>query len=158
MPDLSRLFFGERGGNGVNRVGEGSSDDGTAYDVVVETGDFAPGGEGGEAIYTAFYITVTHTMAVTLRVIPVLDGVEQTAQQKDVALSSETSRTTKVIEVGLSIPVPDGAGGEAGRCAMRGTRIKCRLETTGGIAAGDLIVDKVEVEHEVVLESVEAEA
>lgn len=157
MPELSKLFLGERGGNGVNEMDVGATDDGTAITAVDETGHFAPGGESGEAIFTAFYLTVTHTMAATLRIIPVLDGVKKTDQQKDVVLSGEAERTTKIIEVGLWEPVNDDLGAEVGRCAMRGTRIQCRIETVGGLAAGDLILDKVEVEHEVVLETIAVE-
>lgn len=157
MPDLSQLFFGERSGNGLNLVDEGSTDDGVAITAVGETGEFAPAGESGEAIFTAFYVTVTHTMPVTLRIIPVLDGVKKTAQQKDVALTTEAARTTKIIEVGLWEPVNDSLGAEVGRCALRGTRIQCRFETTGGLGDGTLIVDKVEVEHDTVLETITAE-
>lgn len=157
MPDLSKLFLGERGGNGINEMDVGTTDDGVAIAAVGETGHFAPGGESGEAIFTAFYLTVTHTMAVTIRLIPVLDGVEKTAQQKDVVLGNEASRKTKIIEVGLWEPVNDDLGAEVGRCAMRGTRIQCRVETVGGLAAGDLILDEVEVEYEVVLETIAAE-
>ncbi len=70
-------------------------------------------------------------------------------------LTSKGSRTREQIELGLSVPIFDNEAPpvERGRCAPRGTWFQVRLSITA-IATGDLIVEGVALEQEVVNEGI----
>jgi hypothetical protein len=150
---IPRLFFGESGGNGLLQVDDGFTDDGVAIVLVAETVPAAPAGVGGDARFIALYFVVTHTMAVTLRVTPVLDGVAIDAEAKDIVLAAETDRVSVPVKVPLSIGALRADLTEWGRFGMRGTWFAARITTPNGLAAGGLIVDGFELEHEVLRET-----
>ena len=152
-----RLFFGQGGGNNLYRSDDGAATDGgAAFDIRATTNRVAPGGAGGEAMFAVLWLALTYSMAVTLRVTPLLDGVALESQ--DIALAAKSERTTQRWKLGLSVPLKDGMGVEVGRFAARGVWFQARAETVGGLGGGDLIVEGVELEHEVLRASQKAEA
>ena len=152
-----RLFFGQGGGNSLYRSDASAADDGgAAFDLLAMTNRVAPGGAGGEAIFTVLWLPLTYTMVATVRITPILDGVALDSQE--VALAGKSERTTQRWKFGLSVPYKDALNVEQGRFAARGARFQAKVETVGGLAAGHLIVEGIELEHEVVRASQKAEA
>lgn len=149
---IPRLFLGELGGNRLLEADDGFQDAGAAIPVVLESDPVAPAGPGGEAIFPVLYLVFTATMAVTVTVTPFVDGVALETQ--DIVLASQTARTRTHHELGLSVPHLE-SGVEVLRVAPRGTWFAVRLSTPS-LAAGDLILDGVSLEHEVVRESLVA--
>lgn len=156
----SRLqrYMGQAGGNGVfqtlfvdGTVGV-HQDDGVAFQARALSDPVAPAGLHGECIFPAFWLTVTHTMAVTLRVTPYVDGVA--LETRDIALTTKATLTTETFELGLTVPL----GGS--RSAPRGARFAAKVETLVGgapsIATGDLRLDQSLLEYEVVRETRQA--
>jgi len=148
------LFLGEQGGNRLLRADDGYQDAGSAVPVRLETVPVAPAGPGGEAIFTALYVVLTATMAASVQVTPIVDGVELATQT--ITLSAQASRKTTHHELGLSVALLEGAT-EVARFAARGTWFQARISVSA-LAAGDLIVDGLALEHEVVRESIPAQA
>ena len=116
----------------------------------------APAGRSGECTFPAVYLTITHTMAVTLRLTPYVDGVAKAS--KDVVLTTKATRTQAVIEVGFAEPLVDGV--EQGKFYLRGTWFSLQIETlvdagglVPGIATGDLLFEEAAVEYEAVTET-----
>jgi hypothetical protein len=148
-----RLFLGQSGGNALLKADDGYQDAGNPIAVRLETAPVSPAGPGGEAIFTALFLTFTNTMAATVSVTPIVDGTELASQT--ITLPARTERTTTRHELGLSIPYTEG-GQELLRTAPRGAWLQVRL-SVAAIGPGDLIFDGVSVEYEVVRESLLAQ-
>lgn len=148
------LFYGEANGNRLFQSDSGHQDVDQAIVVLAESDPVAPAGVGGESIFTGLTCVFLHTMAVTVVVTPIVDGVELETQ--NIVLGSESARTRVQVELGLSIPITSDAT-ERGRCAPRGTWFQARL-SVAAIAAGDLIVEGVALEQEVVQEGIPTQA
>lgn len=127
-------------------------DHGEAIPLAVQWDELVPAGAGGEAIFTALYLTVTGSMAVTLTVTPHLDGAALADEAVRVQVAGGSARKVQHFEIPLG-RTAKGADGQAfGRYAMRGTRFSVRVEAAA-LADGELILDSIEVEHEAVRES-----
>jgi len=160
------LYAGQ--GNGPKLYGflESMLDDATAYTPYMESASFWPAGAQGEAIFPVCYLTLTWTTATSIRVTPILDGVVYdgtggtTDERLTFALGSSTNRQTDTFEIPLTRPLLDSVDGvtEIGRLAMRGARLALRIETTGSLGSGDLILDGVWVEYQEVTSSREPAA
>jgi hypothetical protein len=148
-----KLFLGQSGGNALLKADDGYQDAGTPIAIRLETVPLAPAGPGGEAIFTALFLTFTATMAATVTVTPILDGT--TLASQTISLQAASERTTTRHELGLSVPYVDG-GQERLRTAPRGAWLQVRLTVTA-IGPGDLVFDGVNVEYEVVRESLIAQ-
>lgn len=163
---IPTLFFG-----GIDTAAKvlqtnfGFTDDGVAYVPSLLTNAVAPAGASGECIFRNLYITITHSMETDLRITPVVDFVplDGTGGQPDERLVipladlTATGRETDRYEMGLSLPFPL-VGTERFRNALRGAWFQVLLEAINGLADGDLIFEQVELEFEVVRESLVAEA
>lgn len=145
--------FGQGGGNNLYGAGQGFTDDGVAYVVRARSDRVAPAGIDGECIFPAVHLAISHTMAVDLLVVPVLDDVE--LDSITLSLSAKTARTLERFEVGLSVPVLDGLGTERGRASPSGAWFQL-LVYDDGLAAGDLIFEQTEIEFEAVESTVVA--
>ena len=153
----ARLFFGQGGGNKVFLADPAAThDDSVDFDLLATTNRVAPGGVGGEAIFVTLWLAVTHTMAVVIAVTPVLDGVELETQT--VTLGALTDRAVSRFRLGLSVPFLNPLGTEVMRVAARGCWLQTQVASAGGMAAGDLIIEGCELEHEVVRAAQPAEA
>lgn len=163
MSARTAVFLGQGNapaGAAILQVGTGVTDRGVAYELFAETARVAPGGTGGEAIFTRLYVALTWSVGVTVRVTPIVDGVAEPACTVDLVLPtpSDGRRQTDVKEIGLvrHLLGRDGVTPVVA-VALRGTWFAVRLETVGAIAAGDLIGEGVDVEAEVVSTSRTAE-
>ena len=146
------LFLGSAAGGVLLEADQGTGDNAAAFNLLARTNRVAPAGVGGECIFTALYLAISHTEAATLRVTPILDGVA--LEPTDIALPLVAARTLTAHDVGISIPYTVAAV-EAARFAARGTWLQVQVETLAAAPGdfGDLIIESVEVEYEVVRET-----
>ena len=147
------LFYGEANGNRLFQADSGHLDVDAAIAVLAESDPISPAGPGGESVFYGLTVVVLHTMAVTIVLTPVVDGVALETQ--NIVFTAKGTRTREQVELGLSVPLMDAAGPpvERGRCAPRGTWFQVRLSVTA-IAAGDLIIEGVALEQEVLSEGI----
>lgn len=138
-------------------VGEGYTDDGEVYEMVARDRPFAPAGQGGEAIFTALWITTTtYDDPVTLFITPYVDFVALETQQLDIPGAPNPTNAQQVHELALSVPWPAPPAAERMRNAPRGCYIDVRVETNiaGGFGSSTRqAVDGIEVEVEIVRDS-----
>lgn len=138
-------------------VGEGYTDDGAVYEMIARDRPFAPAGQGGEAIFTALWITTTtYEEDVTLFITPFVDFVALETQQLDIPGAANPTNAQQVHELALSIPYPPPPDPERLRVAPRGCYIDVRIETNIAGAFGSSArqaVDGIEVEVEIVRDS-----
>ncbi len=138
---------------------------GDAIDLLARSVRFAPGGVGGEAIFTTIWVALTYDMdSVSVRFTPILDGIAQDGTggtvdlRQTVALTGTPgTRVTERFEFGMSLPYDDGSSSNAIRTALRGTWFQLLVDTVGGLGDGDLIIEQPEIEFEVVRESEQAQ-
>lgn len=159
------LFFGGRDTEAsVLQTDIGFEDNTVAYAPLALSNAVAPAGASGECVFKTVYITITHDMAVDIRLTPIIDFValDGTGGQPDERLifslpDLTPNRITERFEMGLSLPFPL-TGPERFRNALRGAWFQLQAEAINGLAAGDLIFDQTELEFDIVRESVVAEA
>lgn len=154
------IYAGQGNGPKLYGLFSTNKDDATDYTLRLENADFYPAGMGNEAIFPVCWLMLSWTMAVTVRVTPILDGVvydgtgDTTDERLTFAVTAQTDRKTQTFEIPLTRPLLDSVDGvtEIGRLAMRGERIRLRVETTGALGTtGDLIVEGCLLEHEAVV-------
>jgi hypothetical protein len=151
------LFFGTGGTNDLLEVSpDAYDDDGLPFDILCASVPNAPAGIGGEAIFTAVWLAVQHTMGLTLRFRFFVDEVE--LDHQDVTLVAQTSPVTEILEFGLSQAILGPTGAEAVRQAPRGTIFVVQVESVDGLWDGTLLIAGRELEVEVVRESRQAQA
>lgn len=152
--DQLQLFYGQDGGTGLFKSDTGFQDDSVNYAALAKTVPACPAGPDGECVFPALWLTVVYTMAVTIRVTPVVDGVDQPS--RNIVLTSKASRTLDTFEVALYQAHSPG-GTEQTRVYPRGTYFSVKLDTlvggVGAVATGDLIVEHLAIEYEAVRES-----
>lgn len=149
------IFYGEGDGGRLYEAGSGFTDDGVAYQLYAKSDPIFPAGAGGEAIFPAVYLAMTWSAAITLKLTPVVDGIEQTASAVTLQLSAR-SRRTEVVEVAFMEDLLDQFDQVVGKQFLRGQSFALLLQTTS-VAAGDFIVDALDLEYEPVLERHAAE-
>ncbi len=157
------LFFGRADTSAdVFQTNLGSDDDGVVITPKALSNAVAPAGASGEAIFRNIYLTLTHDMAVDVRLTPIVDFVPldgsggQPDERQTLTLAGLGARTTTRFEFGLSRP-SDLTPSPAFRNALRGAWFQLLVEAINGLAAGDLIIEQVELEIEIVRESLVAE-
>lgn len=148
------------------QTSRGTTDGGTAFAIRALSDPLRPVGAGGECLFCFAHLTITATMAAQLRVTPVVDGVAAPvplsggevqlvtpivtiAQQS----GSPAQRRTTTVAIPLVKRVADTAGRERGRWFLRGEALQLLIESIGPLGAGELFLDGVEIEHEVVRRS-----
>ena len=161
---IPTLFFGGRDTEAsVIEANVGFQDNGVDYIPLATSNAVAPAGASGECEFRNVYITITHSMEVDIRLTPIVDFVpfDGTGGQPDerlvFSLPPLGARLTERFEMGLSLPFPL-AGPTRFRNAPRGAWFQLQAEALAPLAAGDLIFEQVELQFEVVRESLVAEA
>ena len=171
-----KLFYGTRENSGTTAgVVEANSsflDDGAAYNMVVTTNRFAPGGDGGEAVFTTLYAVFQNREAVRVRIAILVDDTPinfpplgavgnpnvsyATVPYYEINLPASANFALRHYEIGLSIPLKDATGIEVARFAARGTWFQVKVETVADgttIFLNPLLIEELEVEYENVRES-----
>lgn len=161
---IPTLFYGGRDTEAsVIEANVGFQDNGADYLPLATSNAIAPAGASGENEFRNVYITITHSMGVDIRLTPIIDFVplDGTNGQPDerlvFTLPPLAARLTERFEMGLSIPFPL-TGPARFRNAPRGAWFQLKAEALAPLAAGDLIFEQVELQFEVVRESLAAEA
>lgn len=156
-----KIFLGKASEPALLLLGGAYTDDGTKYEMLARTRRVALAGAGGEAIFTTLYIATTHyEQNVSLWVTPYVDGVALATQQINLVGVPGTKGETKTHELGLSQSYMVG-GTERLRTSPRGTWFEVQVETkyqTSGLTPAKQVVDGIEIEHEIVRESMVAVA
>lgn len=80
MASAGFLYLGEAAGPRILRYGVGFSQVGDGYQLEVKYWDGFPFGETGEGVVRSIITYVRHTNGYQVAVVPVLDGVEDTAR------------------------------------------------------------------------------
>lgn len=146
MP-IPHLFFGSQTSNVLLEFDADTfTDAGIAYGFRAVSNRVAPAGAGGECIFPALYVTVTHRVAGAVDVTPWVDGIALERQQISLADPAGIVQTT-VYELGLSIPYRV-ATTERARFAPRGTWLQVLLESSDPVT-----VESIEADVDVVRES-----
>lgn len=152
-----KLYFG--GTATLYEYDSGHQDAGQAITGLAQPNAVAPAGVGGECLFTLLYLTLSWTMATSVKIVPVLDGVRFDGVSEDdesttITLAASTRRQTKRFEIflGRNAKWPDGT--VFGRRAMRG--VWFTYEITATAADGTLVCEGSELEVEVVRESATA--
>lgn len=117
---------------------------------------YAPAGAGGEAIFTNVYLTLTRANDETMSLLltPIVDGVEQ--EPIELELEGVSDPVKAVHELGLAVPWPSAADPQILQ-ALRGEWAQIQIDTAGGLPAGRVEIDGIELEVEIVTEGKEAE-
>lgn len=143
----------------VLRVGQTFLDDGVCYELLARTRRTAPAGAGGECIFTNLYVATTHFGSdVTLYLTAIVDGVRmQTQALVLLAADGSVEGETTVHELSLMEPYMV-ATVERLRHAPRGTWFEVEIAVRCGeeVVPAALIADEIEVEFEIVRESMQA--
>lgn len=161
---IPTLFYGGRDTEAsVIETNQGFQDNSADYIPLAKSNAIAPAGASGECEFRNVYITITHSMAVDIRLTPIIDFVPQDGtggtsdERLTFSLPALGARLTERFEMGLSIPFPI-PGPTRFRNAPRGAWFQLLAEAEAPLAAGDLIFEQVELQFEVVRESLVAEA
>lgn len=173
MATTPEVYFGLGGGSALWRVNEGYRDGptsdgadppvytgGTAYSALLASCRIAPAGPRNNTVFPLLLLIVTHTMAVTVRMTPILDGVAYdgtggtTDERRTIALVAKDDLTVEKFLLPLEIPLMVDAV-ERGRYAMRGTWFQAKVETVGALAAGTLIFEANVLDYEPAEDSVQ---
>lgn len=161
---LQRLFYGQGMGASILLAGDGADDGGQPIVVRALTNPFIPAGEGGEAIFTGLWLTVTHTVAGIVRVTPFVDDGEVADSIYELPMAATAARETLTWELGLMVAVKDMLDDAVtlATVAPRGSRLQLLFELLDENGAparglGDFILETPTLEYEVVRESRAAE-
>jgi hypothetical protein len=115
-PALQALYFGTAGA--ILRADTGAADRGVPITALLRPADAAPGGIGGDALYSTLYLTVGHMLATTLVLTPIANGERQAAIT--LALPSVDAPTVETYEITLGVARVQG-GLERSRQGLRAT-------------------------------------
>jgi hypothetical protein len=74
------LYVGEAAGARILRYGSGFTQIGDSYQLDVETWPLRPAGDVGDVVFRTIDVLVRHLLGYNVDVIPIVDGVPQTAQ------------------------------------------------------------------------------
>lgn len=143
-----------------------ASDDGVAWGVRVETNDVAPGGLGGEALFTMAYLTVRAAAGATLQLTPILndddtvsrtvDGATVRVLQPRVTLAQQPGTPPELVVQTFEIPLlvaHERAGAPSYAVHPRAERLRLRIESIGAIGSGSFRVEQCELEYDLVRRS-----
>jgi hypothetical protein len=159
------LFVGQGLGNQLMLVDSGITDGGVRFEVIAVSDPITPDGEGGESVFIALWLTITHSSSGRLVITPYVDGVTKPVSTWD--LNAEDERVTETREVPINDVLYDtlDSSVELARFAPRGRRVWVKVECqvadpflsvfVPGIAGGDLIFESIEVEYDKVQETQE---
>lgn len=164
MGDDVVLWVGESRAAGLARIGKMEEGLYRDFDLVfplfLRTVKMAPAGSGGEFRLTRFWLTIAYSIAASIRIVPILDGVALETQGivlTDPGVVSQPVRLTRTF--GVSRPVEFPPGSEAIRLGARGSWLQFYLDIVDYDASdGVLWVDGIEFEYEVLREGHTAEA
>jgi hypothetical protein len=159
----SALLLGQAGATAtpgalIWELADGADDGGSDYDVFAISNPLSPGNGTRVSVFRTAIVTLTWTMAVTLRFTPLVDEDEETIARIggsvqtlpiEITLAAPTGgRVTRSFRIPLLRLILGPADEELSRNAVVGTRLRLQIESVGGLGLGDLIFDGVAIEHD----------
>lgn len=170
--DLGALIVTDQGDNLVFVAGDSGpayfensdvTSDGTEpFGFRFQTNPWQPQAQGGESIFYWAYVSVSWSMAATLRVTPTVDGkpiIQTLADGTAVAVIRPTfdlaqqggtlQRKTTIFPVPLAQQYVKN-GRVFTRTALRGERLQLLIESTSPLGVGELLVNGIQVDYEAV--------
>jgi hypothetical protein len=149
------------------QYGVGPTDDEQLLDVLAESNFLPADGEAEEYVFYKAFLTLTWSMAVHLQLVAEVDQEAmpdtEGAYTFDVLVAPilltqpSGDRRTKTFEIPFVLKL-SLASVEQSRTSVRGTRIRCRLQSVGGLGDGFLAVDGFRLELEAVQETIATQA
>jgi hypothetical protein len=125
-------------------------DDGKIIIAEVQPREHDPSGIGKTTVFHKLFLTFMVTGDAEIRVLPILDGVELTAEMVEKTYIGTGTVQRDVVEIALTRPITI-AGVRRGRGALRGTWLTFRVELVD-ICSQGLRIEKAEVEVEEYIE------
>lgn len=153
LPVDPKAWYFAGNGSGIYKGAQGTDDAGSDVLVRFRTNEIAPAGVGGEAMFEDVELAVTRFNAVdwTFTATPVVDGVELEGQ--DITLAGVGSPVTELVPIDFSQPYMVG-GVERSRYYPRGAWFALLITATAA-PDKDVIIEGMELEYDIVEESVE---
>lgn len=146
------FYFGRSGGNDILRYGDAFRDDGQQVVLRLTPRSIAPAGVRGEVLYRNLYLTLSYGTGFKVVVTPVVDGERLTAEATTIEEGASVD-TSQVFEIPLAEDQDPGTGATSRR-GVRGTWFTFDLEGEDVLrVGGDLTVENVELEYEIIRES-----
>jgi hypothetical protein len=146
----------------LGRFGEPAyTDFGTEYTLRARTVEVAPAGVGGACMFAATYLTISFNVPFSVRVTPILDGVEYWAEGVDIVVSeapADGRPETHLFEIGWSLPYQREGSEREARYAMMGRWFQVEIWAPCPEIGGILDFEDVEHEFEIISESAGAGA
>lgn len=162
LADTRRVIYGEAKVSAVPsywRTGPVTADNGTPFEVVLETLPFYAEGIGGEAEFRELTLHFQHTLGGDFTVTPIVDGsaaaivsgtvtiapVTLTFRLPQQAAGAEARRTSVVVPLVRALQI---AGREHSRYYLRGHSFAARIARVSTLGSGVLRLDGAELRHE----------
>ncbi len=145
-----------------------TTDGGEPFEFSNETNPWQPAAQGGECVFEWAYVTLSWSMAATVRLSAYADNDRDPTTLPD-GSTLENVRSTFVLDqqsgnlnrVSAVFPVPlvrrivtDGE--EVSRWYLRGERLTITIESTGPLGVGELLLEGIQCDYEVVRKAIYA--
>lgn len=155
------LTFGQSGVANLLHYGEHHQDIDVPISLLQRTVEIAPAGIGGKSVFHRLFMAVTFTLPFHLRLTPIVDGKVPAGEYADIEITQADyddvnndlvigERRTHLFEIALSLPYIRG-GVERFRRALKGSYFQVEItQPTPLIDVGDLILENLELEYEVI--------
>ena len=143
-------------------------DGGEPFAFAYTTDPWQPDAQAGECLFQWVYLTLSWSMAATVRVTALVDGASETITLSDGSTLVPISPTFQLAQQGgdyqrisqvFAIPLVRAHvrnGVEVTRVYERGQRVALTIESTGPLGVGELMLEGIEMEFEVIRKSIYA--
>lgn len=145
------LALGDREGGNVYLAEQSTAEESLNLWMDLMSAPVAPGGAGGEAVFTNIYPVFETRGQAHIIVTPYVDGRPRTECQLEFDIDHTSAPFVRKYEISLMAPFPVGA--PVTTAALRGTWFQVQIEAYSGECEIDLTLHGVDLETEPVRES-----
>lgn len=143
-----------------------SSDGGVSFGFTYENDPWQPSAQGGENVFAWLFVTLSWSMAATVRVSARVDGGRAAVALPDGSTLEFVDFTFVLPQQGGSLQRRSGVfpvplvrkqvrnDVEVSRWNLRGERLSVIIESTGPLGVGELMLDGLEVEYEAIRKAI----
>jgi hypothetical protein len=144
---------------------EVAQDGGVLFGFRYVTAPWQPAGQGGENVFAWLYLTISWSMAATIRVTPYTDGTGAPVALPDGSVLENVSTLFSLPQEGGTLqrrtqvfPIPlvrkqVRGGEEVARWNLRGQRLQFALSSTGPLGVGECMLEGAQVDYRPVRKS-----
>lgn len=154
---LPRTLLGSASDGRIMLLGETHQDIGTALNAKLVTNPCAPEGAAVDYDFARVYITLTHDSQVHLRCTPLVD--QKKVRSGTITVAGETV-SSGVFDIEIPQPperrsyvheqiLSEKSEYDEALEGLRGRWFQLEIESVGGVFPGDLILDQIVLEYEV---------